>query len=404
VAEVVLTDVVKNYPGGVTAVDNVSLTMEDGEFVTLVGPSGCGKTTTLNIIAGLLDITSGSIKIGGREVNDLDPKDRDIAMVFQNYALYPHKTVYENLAFPLKLRKTPKADIDRRIREAARSVGITEFLDRRPRQLSGGQQQRVALGRALVREPQVFLMDEPLSNLDAKLRVQTRAEIKRLHQDLNATVVYVTHDQLEAMTMSDRVAVMGGGRVHQYGTPLEVFDTPADLFVASFIGSPAMNLLRGQLEVSGGTGGVRVGDSLWPLPPHLLAAARTQNVTGEVAFGVRHRDLDPSHREVPGSVRGTVYAVEPTGDITYVHLRIGGNVLVASVEPEEQFAPDETVWVIPKLNRVHLFDTVSGLAVRERSTAPGQMARAGYANEGMALEDLPVSAEAPRVLGVGSDD
>ncbi len=399
-AEVVLTDVVKTY-GTVTAVDNISLTMEDGEFVTLVGPSGCGKTTTLNLIAGLLDITSGTIAIGGRVINDLDPKDRDIAMVFQNYALYPHKSVYENLAFPLKMRGEKKDEIERKVRAAADSLGIKELLDRRPRELSGGQQQRVALGRAVVRNPQVFLMDEPLSNLDAKLRVQTRAEIKRLHRDLNATVVYVTHDQLEAMTMSDRVAVMGGGNVHQYGTPLEVFDTPADLFVASFIGSPAMNILRGTLQQDGAPM-VRVGSSRWPLPQRLYAAAQAMNAGPEVAYGIRHRDLTISRTEMPSSVRGIVYAVEPTGDITFVHVRVGNDQIVASVEPDVDFSPDEDVWLAPDLNRLHFFDGATGLAIRDKITSPGQMARANFASEAMAVEDAPIVLAPPPVIGTGT--
>jgi multiple sugar transport system ATP-binding protein len=396
-AEVVLTDVMKTY-GTVVAVDNVSLTVEDGEFVTLVGPSGCGKTTTLNLIAGLLDITSGTIAIGGRVINDLDPKDRDIAMVFQNYALYPHKSVYENLAFPLKMRGEKKDEIERKVRAAAESLGIKELLDRRPRELSGGQQQRVALGRAVVRNPQVFLMDEPLSNLDAKLRVQTRAEIKRLHRDLNATVVYVTHDQLEAMTMSDRVAVMGGGHVHQYGTPLEVFDTPADLFVASFIGSPAMNILRGTLQQDGAPL-VRVGSSRWPLPQRLYAAAKAMNAGPEVAYGIRHRDLSLSRTEARESVHGIVYAVEPTGDITFVHVRVGSNQIVASVEPDVDFAPDEDVWLTPDLNRLHFFDGVTGFAIRDMVTSPGQIARANFASEAMAVEEAPAPVEIPSVLG-----
>ncbi len=400
-AEVVLTDIVKTY-GTVIAVDNVSLTMEDGEFVTLVGPSGCGKTTTLNLIAGLLDITSGTIAIGGRVINDLDPKDRDIAMVFQNYALYPHKSVYENLAFPLKMRGEKKDEIERKVRAAADSLGIQELLDRRPRELSGGQQQRVALGRAVVRNPQVFLMDEPLSNLDAKLRVQTRAEIKRLHRDLNATVVYVTHDQLEAMTMSDRVAVMGGGTVHQYGTPLEVFDTPADLFVASFIGSPAMNILRGTLQQTDGKPSVRIGSSRWPLPQRLYAAAQAMNAGPEVAYGIRHRDLTVSRTEAPDSVRGIVYAVEPTGDITFVHVRVGNDPIVASVQPDVTFVPDEDIWLTPDLHRLHFFDGASGLAIRDKITSPGQMPRAAFASEAMAVEDAPVVVEAPSVTGGGT--
>ncbi len=397
-AEVVLTDLVKSY-GGVTAVDNISLTIENGEFVTLVGPSGCGKSTTLNLIAGLLEITDGTIAIGGRVVNDLDPKDRDIAMVFQNYALYPHKTVYENLAFPLKMRGEKKDEVERKVRAAAESLGIKELLDRRPRELSGGQQQRVALGRAVVRDPQVFLMDEPLSNLDAKLRVQTRAEIKRLHRDLNATMVYVTHDQLEAMTMSDRVAVMGGGQVHQYGTPLEVFDSPADLFVASFIGSPAMNIVRGTLQQTDGAPSVRVGSSRWPLSQRLYAAAQAMKAGPEVAYGIRHRDLDVSRTETPDSVRGIVYAVEPTGDITFVHVRVAGDAVIASVEPDVTFAPDEDVWVTPNMDRIYFFDAVSGLAIRDKVRSPGEIARASFASEAMAIEDMPVDTSIPSVTG-----
>src|SRR5687767_13237116 len=236
-ARVVLKDLVKTY-GVFNAVNNVSLTVNDGEFVALVGPSGCGKTTTLNLVAGLVPITSGDIIIGDRVVNDLDPKDRDIAMVFQNYALYPQKSVYKNLAFPLQMRKLPKAEIDRKVQDAAKLLDITHLLERKPRELSGGQQQRVALGRALVRDPAVFLMDEPLSNLDAKLRVQMRSEIKRFHHNLNATVVYVTHDQLEAVTMADKMAVMNGGFLQQYDAPDRVFAHPVNTFVAGFVGSP----------------------------------------------------------------------------------------------------------------------------------------------------------------------
>src|SRR5437870_2160180 len=245
-AEVVLEDVVKEY-GDVVAVDHVSLKIDDGEFIALVGPSGCGKTTTLNMVAGLTELTSGTITIGGKVVNDLDPKDRDIAMVFQNYALYPSKSVGENLAFPLQMRKVPKPEIEVRVKRAAETLGITHLLQRKPRQLSGGQQQRVALGRALVRDPKAFLMDEPLSNLDAMLRVQTRSEIKRLHQELSTTVIYVTHDQMEAMTMADRIAVMSTGTVQQIGSPEEIFSQPANAFVAGFIGSPAMNFVLGSV-------------------------------------------------------------------------------------------------------------------------------------------------------------
>src|SRR6195952_5137278 len=254
-AHVVLTDLVKTY-GDFKAVNDVTLTVNDGEFVALVGPSGCGKTTTLNLVAGLIPITSGDIVIGDRVVNDLDPKDRDIAMVFQNYALYPQKSVYKNLAFPLQMRKLPRAEIDRKVMDAARLLDMTHLLQRKPRELSGGQQQRVALGRALVRDPAVFLMDEPLSNLDAKLRVQMRSEIKRFHQDLKATIIYVTHDQLEAMTMADKMAVMNGGFLQQYDTPAQVFAHPANTFVASFVGSPAMSLVP--LEAVGNGDNVRL--------------------------------------------------------------------------------------------------------------------------------------------------
>jgi multiple sugar transport system ATP-binding protein len=251
-AQVVLNDVTKVYPGPVRAVERVSLEIGDGEFVVLVGPSGCGKSTTLRMIAGLEEITAGTIVIDGRIVNDVHPKDRDIAMVFQNYALYPHMSVYKNMSFGLKLRGTPKSEIDRRVREAARVLGIEDLLDRKPRQLSGGQRQRVAVGRAIVREPKAFLFDEPLSNLDAGLRVEMRAELKRLHMRLKTTTVYVTHDQEEAMTLSDRVVIMHLGVVQQVGTPLEVYRRPANRFVASFLGTPPMNFLDMTLRRSDG--------------------------------------------------------------------------------------------------------------------------------------------------------
>src|ERR671917_199703 len=255
-AGVTLREVTKTY-GDVVAVDRVSLQVDDGEFVALVGPSGCGKTTTLNLVAGLIDITAGEILLGDRAINDLDPKDRDLAMVFQNYALYPNKTVFENLAFPLRMRKVAKPALTEQVKRTANVLSIDHLLDRHPRQLSGGQQQRVALGRPLVRNPQAFLMDEPLSNLDAKLRVQMRAELKRFHQELNATVIYVTHDQLEAVTMADRIAVMNNGVLQQPGSPDELYQRPVNLFVAGFIGSPAMNFLRGQVANVDGAAAIR---------------------------------------------------------------------------------------------------------------------------------------------------
>src|ERR1051325_6548696 len=280
-AQVAIKDLVKTY-GGFKAVNNVSLTVNDGEFVALVGPWGCGKTTTLNLVAGLIPITSGDIIIGDRVVNDLDPKDRDIAMVFQNYALYPQKSVFKNLAFPLQMRKLPREEIDRKVKDAARVLDMTDLLERKPRELSGGQQQRVALGRALVRDPAVFLMDEPLSNLDAKLRVQMRSEIKRFHQDLKATIIYVTHDQLEAVTMADRMAVMNGGFLQQYDTPAQIFAHPVNTFVAGFICRPALSLIPLQGSTANGNS-VLTGAEGWtlelsPRNARKVASATTRKV------------------------------------------------------------------------------------------------------------------------------
>ena len=353
-AQVILDRVVKKY-GEVIAVNEVSLTVEDGEFVALVGPSGCGKTTTLNLIAGLLEMTAGDIYIGEKLINDLDPKDRDIAMVFQNYALYPNKTVYKNLAFPLQMRKMKKPDIDARVRETARLLSIEQLLERRPKELSGGQQQRVALGRALVRNPRVFLMDEPLSNLDAKLRVQMRAELKRFHQDLNATVIYVTHDQLEAVTMADKMAVMSGGYLQQYASPDTIYNHPINTFVAGFVGSPAMNMLHG--EVVAENGAVRLQSSegwSYALSPPNAQSARES--TGEVIVGLRHNAIRLHRQESPGAVPAMVYTVEPTGDITFVHARLGGAMIVFSVSPDVRIAADDQIWLDFDQEHMHLFD------------------------------------------------
>jgi len=354
VAEVVLQDVVKLY-GDVRAVDHVSMTIQDGEFVALVGPSGCGKTTTLNMVAGLVELTSGTIAIGGKVVNDLDPKDRDIAMVFQNYALYPSKTVEDNLAFPLQMRNVPKAEITRRVKKAAEILGIEPLLRRRPRQLSGGQQQRVALGRALVRDPKAFLMDEPLSNLDAKLRVQMRAEIKRLHQELQSTVIYVTHDQMEAMTMADRIAVMSGGLVQQLGTPEEIYQHPTNVYVAGFIGSPAMNFLTAQVTTDNSATVLR-GDG-WSLPLSADNAARAHASTqGQVIVGIRHGHV----RVLPGSadtgLPARLYTVEPTGDLTFVHFHLGGALLVASMVESFHGTHDQAIRVEFDQQHLYLFD------------------------------------------------
>ena len=362
-AQVILKDVVKAY-GSVYAVNHVSLTVEDGEFVALVGPSGCGKTTTLNLVAGLIPITSGDIVIGDRNVSGLDPKDRDIAMVFQNYALYPQKSVYKNLAFPLQMRKMPKDEIDRKVQEAAKVLDITHLLERKPRELSGGQQQRVALGRALVRSPRVFLMDEPLSNLDAKLRVQMRTEIKRFHQDLDATIIYVTHDQLEAVTMADKMAVMNGGFLQQYDTPANVFANPVNMFVAGFIGSPAMSLIPLEAETRG-TEVVLKGSEGWELPLAPANAAKARKArSSKVVLGARHSTIALHHEAKPGTVPAKVYTVEPTGDVTFVQAFLAGSVVNISVPPTVVVKPDEIVHLEFNQDKMHLFDAETTNALR----------------------------------------
>jgi multiple sugar transport system ATP-binding protein len=359
-ARVVLENVVKRF-GDVVAVNQVSLTIQDGEFVVLVGPSGCGKTTTLNMIAGLIELSDGNIYIGDRLVNDLDPKDRDIAMVFQNYALYPTKTVWGNMAFPLQMRGAAKADIAARVERAAASLGIKHLLGRRPRELSGGQQQRVALGRALVRDPQVFLMDEPLSNLDAKLRVQMRAELKRMHQELRSTIVYVTHDQLEAMTMADRIVIMRDGVVQQAGSPDEIYRRPVNTFVGGFIGSPSMNFLTGQLTVENET--TFVDGNGWRLALSPANSRRAAHSTGEIVLGVRHGQVRLGTQATPNALQGSIYTVEPTGDVTYVHVRLAEHLLVASTGPTFAGRADEPIWLEVDQERLHLFDGESQLAL-----------------------------------------
>src|SRR5213593_3760924 len=321
-AQVVLDHVTKVFDDQVMAVDDLTLTVGDGEFIILVGPSGCGKTTALRMLAGLEKVTSGRIAIDGRVINDVSPRDRDIAMVFQNYALYPHMTVYRNLAFGLKERRTPKPEIERRVREASAILGLDDLLKRRPAQLSGGQRQRVAMGRALVREPKAFLLDEPLSNLDAKLRVQMRAELKRIHQRLGITTIYVTHDQVEAMTLGDRIVVMSNGRVQQIGKPQEVYRRPQNLFVAGFIGSPPMNLLRGRCA----DGKLVVGDLTLP-----WAAA----APAEVAVGMRPEDLRPAGDGGP-SLEFVVDVVEPLGNEVVVHGTTAGTAVESGAEEEAE--------------------------------------------------------------------
>jgi multiple sugar transport system ATP-binding protein len=340
------------YPGATTpSVDALDLEIGDGEFLVLVGPSGCGKTTSLRMLAGLEDVNSGRILIGDRDVTDLSPKDRDIAMVFQNYALYPHMSVADNMGFALKIAGTPKDEIRTRVEDAAKILDLTQYLERKPKALSGGQRQRVAMGRAIVRSPQVFLMDEPLSNLDAKLRVQTRTQIASLQRRLGVTTVYVTHDQVEAMTMGDRVAVLQAGLLMQVDTPRRMYDHPNNIFVAGFIGSPAMNLI----PTTSVDGGVTLGATTYPVPREVLAKAG-KNIT----LGVRPEDLDVAETGIPV----TVELVEELGADANVHgsLRTGesDNPIVARVDGRKPPGKGETVHFIPKQGHVHLFDTDTG--------------------------------------------
>ncbi|MBL0403197.1 sn-glycerol-3-phosphate ABC transporter ATP-binding protein UgpC [Microvirga aerilata] len=346
-ANVAIRDVRKSF-GAVSIIKGVDVDIQDGEFVILVGPSGCGKSTLLRMIAGLEDITGGDIRIGSRIVNDVPPKDRDIAMVFQSYALYPHMTVAENMAFSLKLKGVSQAEQKKRVGDAAASLGLTPLLDRYPRQLSGGQRQRVAMGRAIVRDPQVFLFDEPLSNLDAKLRVQMRAEIKELHQRLKTTTIYVTHDQIEAMTMADKIVVMHDGIVEQIGAPLDLYDRPANRFVAGFIGSPAMNFLDGRLE-EGGL--VLPSGTVLPLDLRPSVPAGTK-----ITLGIRPEHLQIAPAGTPGSIPATVSVIEPTGaDTTLIVKAEGGNLTVVLRE-RCTLKAGEAVALRPVPQQAHLFD------------------------------------------------
>jgi multiple sugar transport system ATP-binding protein len=349
-----LEEVRKVYPGGQVAIAGASFEVADGELLVLVGPSGCGKSTLLRMIAGLEAITSGTLRIGGRVVNDVPPRDRDIAMVFQSYALYPHMTVAGNLGFGLKLRGLPRAEVEARVREAAATLELEPLLDRRPAALSGGQRQRVALGRALVRKPQVFLLDEPLSNLDAKLRMSMRVEIARLHRQLGTTMVYVTHDQIEAMTLGQRIVVLKDGVVQQIDTPMALYERPANLFVATFLGSPAMNVLRGRLSTEGGTALALDDGSRLPLdgaPVDRAWAGRG------LAVGIRPEDLVPGGA---GSPAMQVEVVEPVGNEVFVNLRFGPHPLVARFPPRPLPRPGETVPVAVRAEGLHFFDPASG--------------------------------------------
>jgi multiple sugar transport system ATP-binding protein len=357
-ADVALRDVVKRYDE-VEAVRQISLDIPDKEFVVLVGPSGCGKSTTLRMIAGLEEITGGDIFIDGEKVNDVPPKDRDIAMVFQNYALYPHMTVFENMSFGLRLRKVAKAEIRQRVEQAARILDITELLDRRPKQLSGGQRQRVAMGRAIVRNPKVFLFDEPLSNLDAKLRVQMRTEIKRVHQKVKTTTVYVTHDQVEAMTLADRVVVMNGGRIDQVGAPNDLYHHPKTRFVAGFIGSPAMNFIPCRLEQNGVGMSVRISADL-SLPVPESRTARYRSAAGKsLLFGLRPEHITEPRgekREPRCEFTVTLDVVEPMGMETMVFFTIDGTEVCGRVDPPAAAGPGQPMRLYANLNHMHLID------------------------------------------------
>ena len=358
-AEIRLVGVTKRFSDN-TAVDQIDLTAKDKEFIVLVGPSGCGKTTTLRMIAGLEEVTEGEIFIGDRNVNNVPPKDRDIAMVFQNYALYPHMSVYKNLAFGLKQRRVPKSDIKERVNSVSKMLGIGELLSRKPKELSGGQRQRVAMGRAIVRNPAVFLFDEPLSNLDAKLRVQMRGELARLHQQLETTIVYVTHDQIEAMTLANRIVIMNTGAIMQIGEPMEVYENPTNLFVAGFIGSPAMNFFKTRMVDKQGTLAVRGESFELKIPDHLqerFSVAKGR----DVIFGIR-----PEHvydQELKGTFPGGeklkcfIEVVEPIGSEVILLAKCGSDPVTARVDPATRLKSQTSVELIWDMNRMHLFDT-----------------------------------------------
>jgi multiple sugar transport system ATP-binding protein len=356
-ATVKIENIRKEYEGGIVAVNSISIDVQDKEFIVLVGPSGCGKSTTLRMIAGLEEISNGTITIDNIIMNDIPPKDRDIAMVFQNYALYPHMSVYENMAFGLKLRKYPKQEISERVHSAARLLGIEEYLDRKPKALSGGQRQRVAVGRAIVRKPKVFLFDEPLSNLDAKLRVQMRAEISKLHKRLEATMIYVTHDQTEAMTMGDRIVVMKDGNILQTDTPLNLYDNPLNKFVAGFIGSPSMNFVEGRINTKGAMKFEGKDASVLMTIPKEKQKALKPFIGKSVTLGIR-----PEHIDI-GKGKGSrmsalVEVVEPMGNEMFVYCNVGGTQIVARIRQSDIRAGEKRVFTIDML-KVHFFDSVT---------------------------------------------
>lgn len=362
--EVILEHVTKKYDNGFTAVEDLNLRIKDKEFVVLVGPSGCGKTTTLRMIAGLEEISSGKIIIGDNVVNDLKPKDRNIAMVFQSYALYPHMSVYDNMSFALKMQKRPKDEIDARVKEAASILGIEDQLNKKPRELSGGQRQRVALGRAIVRKPAVFLMDEPLSNLDAKLRVKMRIELKRIHQRLGATTIYVTHDQMEAMTLADKMAVMNKGLLQQYSSPLQAYNKPANKFVAGFVGSPAMNFLEGSLSPS--DNGYRFEASWGKFEMNKsVAEALIESKLNKstITYGIRPEDVKVYTSEMQNALPAVIYGIELLGDSSLAYIRLDENTeIIAQVAPDLHLGMNDRVYVDLSSNKAHIFD-YEGIAI-----------------------------------------
>ncbi len=390
-AEVVLEHIYKRYNPKQNAVTDFNLHVKDGEFMVFVGPSGCGKSTTLRMIAGLEDISDGVLKIGDRVVNDVPPKDRDIAMVFQNYALYPHMNVYENMAFGLKLRKTPKDEIDKRVRDAAKILQIEHLLGRKPKELSGGQRQRVAMGRAIVREPKVFLMDEPLSNLDAKLRVEVRSQISQIHQRLGTTIIYVTHDQVEAMTLGNRIVVMKDGFMMQVDSPLNLYDYPRNKFVAGFIGSPSMNFLSAKIQ----NGQFVVGTSRVQ-PRGRLAESLRAYEGKDVFLGIR-----PEHVGIRGMtnipegdnfLQGKVLVVEPLGAQTDFMLDVGGQTVVAKVEGHAQIKPGDVVDIVVDTTRLHAFDTSTEDAI-DRGTPSGMFGQSDSDESTSRFAKTAVSAD-----------
>jgi multiple sugar transport system ATP-binding protein len=366
VASVTFNHVWKKYTGGTVAVRDLHIQIADKEFLVFVGPSGCGKSTSLRMLAGLEEISEGEILIGDRVVNNVAPKDRDVAMVFQSYALYPHMTVYDNMAFGLKLRKTPKQVIDQRVHEAAKSLGIEQLLDRRPRQLSGGQRQRVAVGRAIVREPAVFLMDEPLSNLDAKLRVEARSFISKLHQRLGTTFIYVTHDQVEAMTMGTRICVLNAGELQQIDSPYNLYHNPRNLFVAGFIGSPSMNFFDATLKVEGGNYFVDTGNMKLAVPADKAEAFR-DHAGKKVVFGIRPEDIHDGDFQPPGIVPALVEAdvdvVEQMGNEMVVYLADRGSSFISRMDPRTRARVGNRIGVVFNMDNMHLFDVDSKLAL-----------------------------------------